>query len=105
MAVAPWSGSVWTSYRLAGDLVGWQVAGGAFGSSERWIDEQNRAKIPDYLIWSAMVGYFQRKYDVQFNVINIFDTKYYVGGYQNNPNRVLPGQPLTGLLTLRYRFN
>ena len=105
MTVAPWSGSVWTVYRFAGDLVGWQVGGGAFGSSSRWIDDQNRAKIPDYLIWSAMVGWFQPKYDVQFNVINIFDSKYYVGGYQNNPNRVLPGQPLTGLLTLRYRFN
>ena len=43
-----------------------------------------------------MVGYFQPKWDVQFNVANIFDKKYYVGGYQNNPNRVLPGQPLTG---------
>ena len=105
MTVAPWSGSVWTAYRLAGDLAGWQVGGGAFGSTARWIDDQNRAKIPDYLIWNAMVGYFQQKYDVQFNVINIFDTKYYPGGYQNNPNRVLPGQPLTGLLTLRYRFN
>ena len=52
-----------------------------------------------------MVGYFQPKWDVQFNVANIFDEKYYVGGYQNNPNRVLPGQPVTGLLTLRYRFN
>lgn len=105
MTVAPWSGSVWTVYRFAEDLLGWQVGGGAFGSTSRWIDEQNRAKIPDYLIWSAMVGWFQPKYDIQFNVVNIFDTKYYVGGYQNNPNRVLPGQPLTGLLTMRYRFN
>jgi catecholate siderophore receptor len=105
MTAAPWSGSVWTSYRFAGDLVGWQIAGGAFGATERWIDDQNRGKIPDYLIWNAMVGYFQPKYDIQFNVVNIFDTKYYPGGYQNNPNRVLPGQPLTGLLTLRYRFN
>ncbi len=105
MTVPPWSGSVWTSYRLSGDLVGWQIAGGAFGASSRWIDDQNRGKIPDYLIWNAMVGWFQPKYDVQFNVINIFDSKYYIGGYQNNPNRVLPGQPITGLLTLRYRFN
>ena len=33
MTVAPWSGSVWTVYRFAGELVGWQVGGGAFGSS------------------------------------------------------------------------
>ena len=105
MAVAPWSGSLWTVYRLDGELLGWQVAGGAFGSSSRWIDDQNRAKVPSYLIWNAMVGWFQPRYDIQLNIINIFDEKYYPGGYQNNPNRVLPGQPLTGLLTLRYRFN
>ena len=29
MTVAPWSGSVWTVYRFGGDLVGWQVGGGA----------------------------------------------------------------------------
>ena len=104
MAVAPWSGSVWTVYRLSGVLEGWQIGGGPFGSSARWIDEQNRAKISGYMIWNAMIGYFQPRYDIQFNVVNIFDTKYYAGAYQNNPNRVLPGQPLTGLLTLRYRF-
>ena len=94
MTVAPWSGSVWTVYRLGSDaLNGWQVGGGGFGSSSRWIDDQNRGKVPSYFIWNAMVGYFQPKWDVQFNVANIFDKKYYVGGYQNNPNRVLPGQP------------
>jgi catecholate siderophore receptor len=105
MTVAPWSGSLWTVYRLGGSLNGWQVGGGGFGSSSRWIDDQNRGKVPSYFIWNAMVGYFQPKWDVQFNVANILDKKYYVGGYQNNPNRVLPGQPVTGLLTLRYRFN
>ena len=90
---------------LDDDLTGWQIGGGTFGSSSRWIDDQNRGKVPSYLIWNAMVGYFQPKWDVQFNVANIFDENYYVGGYQNNPNRVLPGQPLTGILTLRYRFN
>ena len=59
MTVAPWSGSVWTVYRLGGSLNGWQVGGGGFGSSSRWIDDQNRGKVPEYFIWNAMLGYFQ----------------------------------------------
>ena len=51
-----------------------------------------------------MVGYIQRSYDIQLNVFNIFDKVYYVGGYQNNPVRVLPAQSATALLTFRYRF-
>jgi catecholate siderophore receptor len=101
MTVPPWSGNVWTVYRLG---EGWQVGGGMFAQSSRWIDEQNRAKIPGWTRFDAMIGYVQRRYDVQLNVFNIFNKVYYVGGYQNNPVRVLPGQSLTGMLTLRYRF-
>jgi catecholate siderophore receptor len=101
MTVAPWSGNVWTVYRLG---EGWQVGGGMFASSSRWLDEQNRAKVPGWARFDAMIGYIQRSYDVQLNVFNIFNKVYYTGGYQNNPVRVLPGQSLTGMLTLRYRF-
>ncbi len=101
MTVAPWSGNVWTVYRLG---QGWQVGGGMFASSSRWLDERNRAKVPGWARFDAMVGYIQRTYDVQLNVFNIFNKVYYTGGYQNNPVRVLPGQSLTGMLTFRYRF-
>jgi catecholate siderophore receptor len=101
MAVAPWTGNVWTVYRLG---EGWQIGGGMFASSSRYIDEQNRGKIPGWARFDAMIGYVQKRYDIQLNVFNIFDKVYYVGGYQNNPVRVLPGQSLTGMLTLRYRF-
>ena len=101
MTVAPWSGNVWSVYRLGG---GWQIGGGVFASSWRWLDEQNRAKIPGWARFDGMVGYIQRSYDIQLNLFNIFDKVYYVGGYQNNPVRVLPAQSATALLTFRYRF-
>ena len=75
-----------------------------FGSSSGGSTTQNRAKVPGYVRLGRDGRRIQPKYEIQFNVINISDKKYYVGGYQNNPNRVLPGQPLTGLMTFHYRF-
>ncbi|HKQ25579.1 MAG TPA: TonB-dependent siderophore receptor [Burkholderiales bacterium] len=103
----PWgvpyaSGSVWTIYRLGG---GWEVGGGAFASSSWWLDDQNRGEAPGYVRWDATVAYVQKKYEVRLNVLNVTDTVYYVGGYQNTPNRVTPGQPLTGLISFNYRFD
>jgi catecholate siderophore receptor len=103
----PWgvpylSGSVWTIYRLGG---GWEVGGGAFGSSYYWLDDQNRGEVPGYVRWDATVAYIQKKYDVRLNFFNVFDKTYYIGGYQNNPNRVLPGTPRSAMLTFTYRFD
>ena len=103
----PWgvpylSGNVWTIYRLGG---GWEVGGGAFASSSFWLDDQNLGEAPGYVRYDATVAYVQRKYDLRLNVLNITDKVYYVGGYQNSPNRVLPGQPLTALVSFNYRFD
>lgn len=95
------SGSLWSVYRLGG---GWEVGGGAFASTTWYLDDQNRAKAPSYVRWDATVAYVQKRYDVRLNVLNLMDETYYIGGYQNNPNRVLTGQPRTALLSLNYRF-
>jgi catecholate siderophore receptor len=100
--VPEFSGTLWTVYRLGG---GWEVGGGPFASSSWWIDDQNRGKAPAYVRWDAMLGYVQKKYDVRLNLLNAFDAVYYLGGYQNTPNRVIPGQPRTALLSFNYRFN
>ena len=102
LGVPTWSGTVWTVYRLGG---GWQVGGGAFASTPWWIDDGNKGRAPGYMRWDTMLGYVQKKYDVQLNIFNLFDEVYYLGGYQNNPNRVLPGQPRTAMLSMNYRFD
>jgi catecholate siderophore receptor len=95
------SGSLWTIYKLGG---GFEVGGGAFWSQEKFLDDQNRGQIPEYTRWDATVAYVQRQYEVRLNFMNLTDEVYYYGGYQNNPNRVLPGQPRSTFVTLRYNF-
>jgi catecholate siderophore receptor len=102
LGVPEFSGSIWTVYRLGG---GWEIGGGPYASSSWWLNDANTGKAPSYVRWDAMLGYVQKKYDIRLNVLNVFDEVYYVGGYNNNPNRVIPGQPITGLLTLNYRFD
>ncbi len=102
LGVPEFSGTVWTVYRLGG---GWEVGGGAFASSSWFLDDQNRGEAPSYVRWDATVGYVQKKYDVRLNLFNLFDEEYYVGGYNNSPNRVIPGLPLSAMLSLNYRFD
>jgi catecholate siderophore receptor len=102
LGVPEFSGTVWTVYRLGG---GWEVGGGAFASSSWFLDDQNRGEAPSYVRWDATVGYVQKKYDVRLNLFNLSDEKYYVGGYNNSPNRVIPGLPLSAMLSLNYRFD
>jgi catecholate siderophore receptor len=98
------SGSVWTVYRLGN---GWEIGGGLFGSGKRPMDLANTpdASIPSYTRVDATVAYVQKKYEVRLNVFNVTDEVYYYGAYQNSPSRVLPGQPRSAMVTLRYKFD
>ncbi len=102
LGVAQFSGSVWTVVRL-GD--GWEIGGGARGSDGFWLNDANTGKVPGYTVVDATAAYVQRKYEVRLNLYNLADKVYYVGGYNNNPNRVLPGQPRAVSLTLRMTFD
>jgi catecholate siderophore receptor len=96
------SGSLWTNYKLDG---GWETGGGATWSKEKFLTDSNDGQIPSYTRWDATVAYVQKKYELRFNIFNIFDEVYYYGGYQNSPSRVLPGQPRSYYLTTRIRFD
>jgi len=98
------SGSLWTVYRLGG---GWEAGGGVFAASSRPIDLANTsgARLPSYYRWDATVAYVQRKYEIRLNLFNLTDEMYYYGAYQNSPNRVLPAQPRSGQVTLKYKFD
>jgi catecholate siderophore receptor len=96
------SGSLWTVYHFPG---GWEIGGGAFWSQEKFLDDANTGQIPEYTRWDATLAYVQKKYEVRLNFMNLTDEVYYYGGYNNSPNRVLPGQPRSTFLTLRYNFD
>jgi catecholate siderophore receptor len=95
------SGNLWTVYRLGG---GWEIGGGVRGNSGSYLTDVNNAKLPSYTVLDATLAYVQKKYEVRLNLYNLTDETYYIGGYNNSPNRVLPGQPLSGAVTLRYSF-
>ena len=58
-----------------------------------------------YWVWDGTIAYVQRQYEIRLNVYNIGDKTYYIGGYNNAPNRVLPGAPRSAAITVRYNFN
>jgi catecholate siderophore receptor len=104
LGVADVAGNVWTIYRLGG---GWEVGGGVRGQKGTWLTDANQpgSTIPTYLLYDATVAYVQKRYEIRVNVYNIADKTYYIGGYNNSPNRVLPGAPRSAALTFRYNFN
>jgi catecholate siderophore receptor len=97
------AGNLWTVYRLPH---GFEIGGGARGQHGTWLTDANQpgSQIPGYVVWDFTAAYVQRHYEIRLNVYNVFDKTYYIGGYNNNPNRVLPGAPLSASLTLRYSF-
>jgi len=104
LGVADVAGNVWTIYRFG--TSGWEIGGGVRGQKGAWLTDQNipGSTIPSYVVADATVAYVQRQYEVRLNVANVGDKVYYIGGYNNSPNRVLPGAPRTTSLTLRYYF-
>lgn len=102
LGVADTSGNVWTVYRLGG---GWEIGGGVRGNGGTFLTDANNAKLPSYTVVDATAGYVQKKYELRLNLYNLADKMYYTGGYNNSPNRVLPGQPRSTTLTARYNFD
>lgn len=101
LGVADVSGSVWTVYRLG---QGWEVGGGVRGTSGFNLTDANNGSVPAYTVVDLTGAYVQKQYELRLNLYNIGDKVYYVGGYQNAANRVIPGQPRSASLTLRYNF-
>jgi catecholate siderophore receptor len=102
LGVSDASGSVWTVYRLG---AGWEVGGGVRYNSGFFLTDANNGEVPAYTVVDATVAYVQKKYEVRLNGYNLADKLYYMGGYQNAPNRVIPGQPRAFSVTLRYNFD
>ena len=101
LGVADFAGNVWTVYKFGG---GWEVGGGVRGTSGFWLNDANTGEVPAAAIVDLTAAYVRPSYEIRLNVTNAADKTYYIGGYQNNPNRVIPGEPRTYALQLRYMF-
>ena len=70
----PRSFNLWTTYELP---AGWSIGYGARYVSERNVTSSTRAKLDDYWLHNAMVGYkVNENLDLQLNVNNLFDEDY-----------------------------
>lgn len=92
------SGTVWATYKL---LQNWEVGGGVFAAGDRYTDSIEEVKLPGYMRLDAVVAYHEPKYDVQLNLYNLLNKKYYESGQNRS---ALPGIPLSGMLTLSLRY-
>lgn len=92
------SGTVWTTYRF---MRNWEVGGGLYAVGSRFTDNVNEVELPGYVRLDAVLAYHQPKYDVQLNLFNLLDKKYYESGQVRS---ALPGLPLSGMLSLNLRY-
>jgi len=92
------SGTVWTTYKF---MENWEAGGGVYAVGSRFTDNVNEVELPGYMRLDGMVAYHQPKYDVQLNLYNLLDKKYYESGQVRS---ALPGIPLSGMLTLSLRY-
>ncbi|MDR6194223.1 iron complex outermembrane receptor protein [Siphonobacter sp. BAB-5404] len=93
----------WTRYSIAnGDFKGL-----GFGLGANFVDKRNLSinltqTIPSYLLFNAAVYYNVGRVQLQYNLNNITNKTYWVGGYDYI--RLFPGAPSNSLLTINYTF-
>lgn len=92
--------SLWSTYKVLPDLT---VGGGANYVDSRYGDTANYIRVPDYWRFDAMVGYRLNKHlDLQLNVQNLTDKRYFDQVYTSHMVHVAPGR--TALLSTNLHF-
>ena len=72
--------------------------------SRNWRNDANTGKVPSATLVDLTAAYVRENYEVRLNLNNATGKTWYAGGYQNSPNRVLPGAPRQVQVTFRYLF-
>lgn len=98
--IAKNSASIWTTYNILPKLT---VGGGAFYVDKVYADPANEAYIPSYVRWDAMAKYkIDKNMDVQLNIQNLTDERYFSATYFRHYAVVAPGR--SGFLTLNLKY-
>jgi catecholate siderophore receptor len=98
--IAKNSASIWTTYKL---LPQFTVGGGAFYTDKVYSDPSNNGYVPSYVRWDAMAKYdFSKNLDLQLNIQNLTDERYYSATYYRHYAVVAPGR--SGFLTLNLKY-
>ncbi|WP_375740131.1 TonB-dependent receptor [Pseudomonas boanensis] len=103
----PHSFNLWSTYELP---EGWTLGYGARYVSERNVSSSTRAKLDDYWVHNAMVGYkVNENLDLQLNVNNLFDEDYVERVRQNigtnaRSSAIEYGDARSAILSATYSF-
>lgn len=92
--------SFWTTYDVTQSLT---VGGGANYVDSRYGDVTNSIEVPSYWRYDAMANYkVSKNLDLQLNVQNLTDKRYFDQVYSNHMAHVAPGR--TALLSTNFHF-
>lgn len=92
--------SLWTTYALLPQVT---VGGGAYYVDKQFGNTANTAYIPSYWRFDAMAGYqFSKNLNLQLNVFNVFDKKYYDRAYSAHFAGIAPGRSAILSANVRY---
>jgi len=80
----------------------YRAGAGVSHVGDRFANPGNTVLLPAYTTADAMIGYRSGALDLQLNITNLFDRKYFVSGHGSAPNLNLPGAPRAVQLTVRY---
>jgi catecholate siderophore receptor len=83
---------------------GLRLGGGASYVGERFTSLTNLVTLPAYTTLDAAVQYSLGRWELDVNVKNLTDRKYYVSAHGSNDNLILPGSPRALQVTLRTQF-
>ncbi len=83
---------------------GLRVGGGVNYVGARFTSLTNLVTLPGYTTLDAALQYTLGQWDVDVNIKNLANRKYYVSAHGSNDNLILPGSPRALQVTLRTRF-
>ena len=96
-------GNLWTKYSFKGRVLkGLGIGVGGNFVTKRNLSLNQAQSIPGYELLNAALYYKIDKFQIQFNMNNILDKTYWVGGYDYL--RLFPGSPRNWLATVAYTF-
>ncbi len=93
------SASLWTTYTLRNGV---GFSGGLVARDVQFAATDNLAKLPGYSRVDASVFYRRSRYEVQANVQNVGNIRYYDAAQSDY--QIYPAAPVNGAVTVRYRF-
>lgn len=71
---------------------------------DRFANPGNTVTLPRYVTADAMAYYRMAGLDLQLNLMNVFNRKYFVAGQGSSKNLNMPGAPRSVQVTARYNF-